>query len=200
MRSIAAFTLVVVCFGGMAQGQSKVYEPHNTTAILKITFKQDEGMISSGSCVMVDGYHALTAAHVVGGSTATIEAKEGNVTAKVVAIDLYHDRALVRAVKQVTTKWRQLRDDVPKEGEAIFAIGFGGRGFGYTRGRVQGAKLTGSAIPGDSGGPVCDQQGRIVGVITGYSPDGYLVSLGRKSLTRWVRDNIGNDPIDLGGL
>ena len=199
MRSIAAFVLVVLWIGGAAQGQGKVYEPHNTTAILKITFQQDEGMLSSGSCVMVDGYHALTAAHVVGGSTATIETKDGNVTAKVVAIDLYHDRALVRAVKQITTKWRNLREDAPKEGEAIFAIGFGGRGFGYTRGRVRGDKLTGSAIPGDSGGPVCDQQGRIVGVITGYSPDGYLVSLGRKSLVKWVRDNIGNDPVELGG-
>lgn len=197
MRSIAAVALVL-CLGGMARGQSKVYEPHNTTAILKIRFAQDEGLASAGTCVMVDGYHAVTAGHVVGGSDATIETKDGDVLAKVVAIDLYHDRALLRAVKQITTKWRSIREEVPKEGEAVYAIGFGGNGFGYTRGSVRGAKLTGRAILGDSGGPICDQQGRIVGIITGYSPDGLLVSLGRKSLRKWVQENIGNDPVELG--
>lgn len=199
MRSIAMLALLLFVSGGVVRAQSKTYEQHNTTAILKITFAQDEGLISSGSCVMVDGFHALTAAHVVGGSVATIDAKGGKVVAKVIAIDHFHDRALVRAVKQVTEKWRSIRESDVRDGEAIFAIGFGGRGFGYTRGLVQGRKFTGSSVPGDSGGPICDREGKIVGIITGFSGDGYLIALGRKSLRTWVRENIGNDPVELGG-
>jgi len=198
MRSIAVFAFVVVCLGGMAQGQGKVYEPHNTTAILQITFAQDEGLMSSGSCVAVDAYHVLTAAHVVGSSTATIKAKGGDVKAKVVAIDFFHDRALLRAAGKLTEKARKLREEIPKEGEPLFAIGFGGRGFGYTRCSAAGGKIRGRSIPGDSGGPVCDKEGRIVGLITGYSDDGWLMSPSRKGLVKWVRDNIGNDPMDIG--
>jgi S1-C subfamily serine protease len=139
-KSIAA--MLLVCWvAGVACGQSKVYEPHNTTAILQITFSQDEGLMSSGSCVAVDPYHVLTAPHVVGSSTATIKAKGGDVKAKVVAIDFYHDRALLRAVDKLTEKARKLREDAPKEGEQLWAIGFGGRGFGYTRCSAAGGKI-----------------------------------------------------------
>jgi S1-C subfamily serine protease len=105
-KSIAA--MLLVCWvASVACGQSKVYEPHNTTAILQITFSQDEGLMSSGSCVAVDAYHVLTAAHVVGSSTATVKAKGGDVKAKVVAIDFYHDRALLRAVGEVDRKSKE---------------------------------------------------------------------------------------------
>jgi len=196
-ESIAAMLLVCIVAGAVS-GQSKVYEPHNTTAILQITFAQDEGLMSSGSCVAVDAYHVLTAAHVVGSSTATIKAKGGDVKAKVVAIDFFHDRALLRAAGKLTEKARKLREDMPKEGEPLFAIGFGGRGFGFTRCSAAGGKIRGRSIPGDSGGPVCDKEGRIVGLITGYSDDGWLMSPSRKGLVKWVRDNIGNDPMDIG--
>lgn len=195
MVSVAVLIAVLLCPTALAQ---KVYQTERSTAILQVKFQQDEGLQSAGSCVMVDATHALTAAHVVGSSEAVIKANDGDVAAKVVAIDLYHDRALLRADREITTKWRVLREDMPVDGETVFAIGFGGRGYGYTRGQARGGKLTGSAIPGDSGGPVCDQQGRVVGIITGYSPDGHLVSLGRRSLRNWVLKNLGNEPMQLG--
>lgn len=197
VKTVAVALLLLCCMVSTASAQ-KVYQNERSTAILQVKFTQDEGLQSVGSCVMVDATHALTAAHVVGASDAVIKAKDGDVEAKVIAIDMYHDRALLRAAREITTKWRVLREDPPAEGETVFAIGFGGRGYGYTRGQARNGKLTGSAIPGDSGGPVVDQQGRIVGIITGYSPDGHLVSLGRRSLRNWVLKNLGNEPMELG--
>lgn len=196
-KTVAVALLLICCLVSTANAQ-KVYQNERSTAILQVKFTQDEGLQSVGSCVMVDATHALTAAHVVGASDAVIKAKDGDVEAKVIAIDMYHDRALLRAAREITTKWRVLREDPPAEGETVFAIGYGGRGYGYTRGQARNGKLTGSAIPGDSGGPVVDQQGRIVGIITGYSPDGHLISLGRRSLRNWVLKNLGNEPMHLG--
>lgn len=187
----------VVALASSANAQ-KVYQDERSTAILQVRFKQDEGLESVGSCVMVDATHALTAAHVVGASDAILKASDGDVPAKVIAIDMYHDRALLRAAREITTKWRVLREDVPADNETVFAIGYGGRGYGYTRGRARSGKLFCTAVEGDSGGPVVDQQGRIVGIITGYSSDGTLLSLGRRSLRMWVLKNLGNEPMQLG--
>ena len=193
-----AMVPLLVFVGSDVFGQGKTYEPHNTTAILKIVFTQAEGMQSVGSCVAIDDCHVLTAAHVVGSSVANVETKEGKVPAKVVALDCFHDRALLRCVRPITQKPRAVRDKPIQNGEPLFAIGFGGNGFGYTRCRADGKQIRGRSIPGDSGGPVCDAAGNVVGLITGYSGDGFLLSPSRADLSKWAADNRDNDPIDIG--
>lgn len=197
VKTVVVAMLLVCCFVSTANAQ-KTYQNERSSSILQVRFKQAEGLESVGTCVMVDPTHALTAAHVVGASDAIIKAVDGDIDAKVVAIDMYHDRALLRASREVTTRWRVLREEFPEEGETVFAIGYGGRGYGYTRGRASKDKLFCTAVEGDSGGPVVDQEGRIVGIITGYSGDGTLLSLGRRSLRSWTLKNIGNQPLELG--
>lgn len=195
---IATVMLLLICCLVSTANAQKTYQNERSSSILQVRFKQAEGLESVGTCVMVDPTHALTAAHVVGASDAIIKAVDGDIDAKVVAIDMYHDRALLRAAREVTTRWRVLREEFPAEGETVFAIGHGGRGYGYTRGRASKDKLLCTAVEGDSGGPVVDQEGRIVGIITGYSGDGTLLSLGRRSLRTWTLKNIGNQPLELG--
>lgn len=196
-KTVAVVMMLLCCMAATANAQ-KTYQNERSSSILQVRFKQAEGLESVGTCVMVDPTHALTAAHVVGSSDAIIKAADGDIAAKVVAIDMFHDRALLRAAQEVTTRWRVLRDEFPADGETVFAIGYGGRGYGYTRGRATKDKLLCTAVSGDSGGPVVDQEGRIVGIITGYSSDGTLLSLGRRSLRAWTLKNIGNEPLDLG--
>lgn len=198
MKLVLMMLGIVVANGAWAFAQSKTYERHNTTAILKIVFKQAEGMQSVGSCVAIDESHVLTAAHVVGSSVANVETKDGNVQAKVIALDCFHDRALLRCVKPITAKPRSVRAKPIANGEPLFAIGFGGNGFGYTRCRADGTRIRGRSIPGDSGGPVCDAAGNVVGLITGYTGDGFLLSPSRNSLAQWTAENLGNDPINVG--
>jgi hypothetical protein len=113
------------------------------------------------------------------------------------ALDLFHDRSLVRLEKELDVVPRKFRPTDLSEGEAIFAIGYG-RGFGYTPGRVASGKLRGRSVPGDSGGLIADSKGEIVGIVQGYASDGELYGHGRKSILEWVQENKGNDPIDLG--
>jgi S1-C subfamily serine protease len=53
-------------------------------------------------------------------------------------------------------------------------------------------------VSGDSGGPICDVAGKLVGVVTGYASDGELLHVG-KGLLEWVEANKDNDPMELGG-
>jgi len=147
---------------------------------------------------VIDSSLVLTAAHVVGQSVATVDCAGDKIRGKVIALNLFRDWALVRLEKPIDVKPRTIRETKLAEGETVFAIGYGGRGYGYTRGRFTKGILKGRAVSGDSGGPICDAQGKLVGVITGYASDGELLHLGDE-LGAWVAKNRDNDPLDLGG-
>jgi S1-C subfamily serine protease len=177
--------------------QSKTFVSYPSKTILPIVFKGAEGVESHGSCTVIDKTIVLTAGHVVGGSTAEIKSTE-IVRGKVIAIDLHSDRALVRLEKPIECTPRKLRTEPLKDGEPVWAFGYG-RGFGHTLGRATAKGLLGRSTPGDSGGPILDQAGQVVGVVQGYSSTGDLYGHGRSTLVEWIQRNRDNDPIDLGG-
>lgn len=193
---LAAF--LVGCIATFAFGQTKTFDAYKSDTILPITFPGCEGIQSQGSCVVIDKSLILTAGHVVGGSEAVVKFRNESIRGRVIAIDLYHDRALVRLVKELMVQPRSLRTEALKENETIFAVGYG-RGFGYTKGTVGKKELRGRATPGDSGGAILDQDGRVCGVVQGYSDDGTLYGHGIDSLVEWIEKNRGNDPVNLGG-
>lgn len=184
--------LVSECFA-----QSKTFVNYPSKTILPIVFKGAEGVESHGSCTIIEKTIALTAGHVVGGSVAEIKSSE-IVRGKVIAIDLFHDRALVRLEKPIECVPRKLRTEPLKENEPVWAFGYG-RGFGHTLGRVAAKGLLGRSTPGDSGGPILDQAGQVVGIVQGFSSEGDLYGHGRSTLIEWIQRNKDNDPIDLGG-
>jgi hypothetical protein len=194
---LIAASFVVGCLAQAALAQQKVKTDYKSDTVLPIMFRGCEGVQANGSCTLIERSLVLTAGHVVGGSIAEVTFRGQTVLGKVIALDLFHDRALVRLEKELDAKPRKFRLTDLSEGESIFAIGYGS-GFGYTPGRAAGGKLRGRSVPGDSGGLIADSKGEIVGIVQGYASDGELYGHGRKSILEWVQANKGNDPIDLG--
>jgi S1-C subfamily serine protease len=199
---LAAF--IAGCFASVSFGQSKTYEPQTVSrSICRISFEgytssENASTSSAGSCTVIEPSLVLTAAHVVCQSEATVDCAGEKIKGKVIALNLYRDWALVRLERPIQVKPRSIRKDQCKEGEVVFSIGYGGQGYGYTRGRFVGGIFRGRAVSGDSGGPICDVAGKLVGVVTGYASDGELLHVG-KGLLEWVEANKDNDPMELGG-
>ena len=198
---LAAF--ITGCLASVSFGQSKTYEPQTISrSICRISFEgytsnKNASTSSAGSCTVIEPSLVLTAAHVVGQSVATVDCAGEKIRGKVIALNIYRDWALVRLEKPINVKPRSIRKEPCKEGEVVFSIGYGGQGYGYTRGRFTGGIFRGRAVSGDSGGPICDVAGKLVGVVTGYASDGELLHVG-KGLLEWVETNKGNDVLDLG--
>lgn len=198
---LAAF--LVGCVASGAVGQDKVYDSATVSkSICRISFEGFTGRANAtassvGSCTVIEPSLVLTAAHVVGQSSGTVECAGQRIKGRVIALNLYRDWALVRLEREIEVTPRSIREDRCKENEVVYAIGYGGRGYGYTLGRFTGGVFRGRAVNGDSGGPICDVAGKLVGVITGYSSDGELLHVG-DGLAEWVKKNRGNQFLNLG--
>ena len=190
-------SFLVGCLAQAALAQTKVMQSYESKTVLPIKFRGCEGVESQGSCTLIEKSLVLTAGHVVGGSIAEVTFQGSVVRGKVIALDLFHDRALVRLERELDAIPRKFRQTDLTEGEAVFAIGYG-RGFGYTAGRFTSGKLKGRSTPGDSGGALVDSKGELVGIVQGYASDGELYGHGRKGVYGWYMAHRGDDPIDLG--
>ena len=125
--------------------------------------------------VSADG-HALTNQHVIRGCKRLGTIEYGDAT--VVYQDEAADIAIVRTAKPAPS-WARFRSDPPRLGETVYAFGFPlyGRlatagnftagvvsslaGPGNNAARIQ---ITAQIQPGNSGGPVLDEKGRVIGV------------------------------------
>jgi len=146
------------------------------------------GGVGSGFLIG-DGY-ALTAYHVVLGaktlSAQTVDKKRYAVT--VVGYDDQADLALLRVNVPAGTPFLPLAAKGPAIGETLLGIGNGGGTFlSFKTGRLTGLntdagradfppgtmEMTAPFVPGDSGGPVINPRGEVVGVVSyiRLSPD-----------------------------
>lgn len=132
---------------------------------------------SNGSAFFVSSEgHAVTNYHVIKGCRRLSTAAHGDAT--VVFQDVNADLAVVRS-QTPSSSWAKFRPDSPRLGEAVYAFGFPlyGRlstGGNFTAGVISSMigsgnnpsqiQITAQIQPGNSGGAVLDQQGRVVGV------------------------------------
>jgi serine protease Do len=163
----------------------------------------------SGSGFLVDDDLVATAAHVVDGAhTIVLRRDDGTgVPAAVVGLDTVHDVALLRADRALEGHVFRFADAVPPVGADVAALGYPLAGplvpvRRTVTGVGQSLDVSGTTTPagpdtlvenllrvdggfrrGDSGGPVLDARGRVVGLVEGRStqdPDvGYAVSATR---------------------
>jgi S1-C subfamily serine protease len=134
----------------------------------------------SGAIVSVDG-HVVTAAHVLKGSSyVEVVTATGTLPAVVLNIDDANDLALLKVEQTFATHIRLGRSSDVRLGQTVSTIGFPNVGIqGHspkvTQGMVSGEngiqndvrmwQISVPIQPGNSGGPLLDEKGRLVGVV-----------------------------------
>ena len=125
----------------------------------------------------------ITAYHcVASGGRAVVTTRDGlSATARVVGTSVADDLALLET-PVMAPEVLEVRVDAPEIAESVWAIGqpFGGVGYGYMEGTLgwsvssgivstvgrRAVQTTAPVAPGYSGGPLVDEDGRIVGVVS----------------------------------
>lgn len=177
-------------------------------SVLKIIVKMDQGMaIGSGVIVSPQGL-AVTNGHVVGdrkpGQMVQVELADGTkIAAKVVAVNHDKDLAFIQLPKMLDAKTRQpvpwptspFAKDAPREGDEVFAMGHPlNLPFTVTRGIVSGRGMRGnmyvqylqtdaSINHGNSGGPLYNAKGEIIGINTMIMGSDGSIGLGFSIIT-----------------
>lgn len=145
---------------------------------VNVTRAQTPSSTGSGFAVTNDGW-ILTNAHVVDGCDRVEVGNFGK--GEDIRVDSHNDLALIKLPAGVTTKPLYLRRDVIRLGEDIIALGFPLDGFlsdtiKMTTGNVSALsgiendtrylQISTPIQPGNSGGPVIDRNGHVIGIST----------------------------------
>lgn len=136
------------------------------------------GGTGSGFALSSDGL-IMTAAHVVASGRPEVRTRDGKTfPARVVRVSNKHDVALLSLGSSVSLACLSLEPAEQTPGSDVFAIGSPGGevlGFSLSRGIVSGLRTISdvpllqtdaSLSPGNSGGALVDQKGRVVGVVS----------------------------------
>jgi uncharacterized protein len=135
----------------------------------------------SGFIVTTDGY-LVTSAHVLGeGAKASVVTESGTIQATVIRLDPGNDLAVLK-VNGTFSPLAVISSRSAKLGESVFTVGFpnpGLQGFSpkFSKGEISGLagpqddpryfQISLPVQPGNSGGPLVDSRGNVVGVIAG---------------------------------
>lgn len=150
---------------------------------VQIRFPLSGNSASAGSGVYLGERLVATAYHVARGSSGngTVEFRDGvRMSCKVIQVDKVWDQCVVELESEhPTLTGVELATSNPQAGEMVYSAGFA-RGF-----RIWGGRMTGqwagpsgtstrdwfehenAAIPGDSGGPVFNEAGQLIGCLWG---------------------------------
>ena len=142
----------------------------------------------TGFVVSANG-HIVTNNHVIDGCVGDIKGNltgEASMVLRVVSSDANNDLALLQAPSTTTFKdFARIRDRSIRSGDSVIAIGFPFHGllssdFTVTTGIVSSLsgmrndsrflQISAPVQPGNSGGPLFDATGQVVGVVTGKIP------------------------------
>jgi S1-C subfamily serine protease len=160
-------------FGEAAPSSKVVVPPCPQVGVVMFSFHD---MQSSGSCSLVASDVILTCCHVIRGNSAKVVIDNKLMDATLIAMDFENDWCLMRLEKKLDIAPLKVSPDTPEDGEKLYGFGFGpfgnGQRWGCNRLVYKDGKVLGRFHSGDSGGPLCDSQGDIVGVCTSYTSFG----------------------------
>lgn len=185
----------------------RIYEDHRA-AVVRV---RTEGGLGSGVVISAQG-HAITNAHVVGdASRVAMETQQGTlVPARVVRKDAGLDLALLKAepndVRWGWSPWDHAAP--PRVGSTVYIIGHpAGLGWTVTEGLISATRRAGevgkseaiqtnAAIsPGNSGGPMFDGRGRLVGIVSSKLVGTGIENVGFAIPWSAVREFIAREPL-----
>jgi S1-C subfamily serine protease len=162
---------------GTAMAGSRAADGSNSVSVKPKHSPKGSG---SGAVVSVDG-HVVTAAHVLkGASYVEVVTSTGTLPAIVLNVDEANDLALLKVEQAFATHIRLGRSSDVRLGQTVSTIGFPNIGIqGHspkvTQGMVSGENGIQNDIrmwqisvpiqPGNSGGPLLDEKGRLIGVV-----------------------------------
>ena len=183
-----------------ARGVHMVFHEHRGSCPLCDLYDQakdyvvrifNRNSLGAGVVITPDGL-IVTNAHVVRGSRqVSVETFDGRkLSARVLARDPAEDLALVK-VESAGTRWTPATIEAgtaPLVGSEVYVIGHPiGLGWTISRGIISGYRQTGqlqmlqtdAAIsPGNSGGPLLDKKGHVIGIATAVVRGGGAANLG----------------------
>ncbi len=122
-----------------------------------------------GTAVVVTNYHVVEDVWVRGDREVDVRAKDESYGGRIQAVSLTHDLAVIQPERSAATL--PVRLEAPKIGETVVAVGSplgleGTISTGIVSGlRDQRIQFTAPVGPGNSGGPLVDESGRVVGLI-----------------------------------
>lgn len=169
-----ALILLASLLTGTLQAQQPVSvdNPH-VKHVVHVKCKLTNGNTSWGSGVWIDANHVLTALHVISeGEQVEVQWQGERIVADVITLEPLADWALLRTEPTEKTPPIEIRSEPVAVNEPLVGYGFGPS----QNGRRTLVKILGKAgvncilgndkpRGGDSGGPVFDSRGRLVGIV-----------------------------------
>jgi serine protease Do len=151
----------------------------------------------------------LTNAHNVRGDEVDVTFHDGRIaTGRIAGVDVDGDIAVISVETGDLTAIEWATDGVPQLGTPVFALANpGGRGLRVTLGFItgversfrgpRGRRITGSVehdaplLPGSSGGPIVNAEGRLLGLNTNRLGDGFYLAIPADEALRGQVDGLG---------
>ncbi|HRH49325.1 MAG TPA: S1C family serine protease [Panacibacter sp.] len=161
---------------------------------------------SSGSAFLIDGKgYLVTNAHVLKGSGAVVVNNKGKeFNAKIINIDIPADIAILKIDDEDFTPHILLPYSIKKSnvdlGEELFTLGYPRDSIVYNMGYLSArsglngdtssCQISLSANPGNSGGPVFNKNGEVIGILSNkeVSADGVVFAIKSKGIYKLVDD------------
>ena len=158
-----------------------------------------------GTAFLIDGKgYLITNAHILQGTGAVVSKNGKDLNVKIVAIDKAKDLAILKIVDDDFQPLGALPYSVKKSnvdlGEELFTLGYPGDDISYSlgylsarsgyKGDTSSCQISLPANPGNSGSPVFNKNGDVVGILTGKQSeaDGIVFAVKAKSIYQMVNE------------